>query len=164
MLLGCGAAAAVCAAVMLGCLHVSAAPSMSNHSASAARAPRDEPITHPVTLVTAYFPLKQSKHSHAEYDEWISNFFGNIETPIVLFTTTEVHCRRGLLIVSSVACHSSYPCNNMQAEAHMRMLRGDLPMTVVTDYASPFDLPPLRGMEEIYIQQHEIDPEKSEWR
>ena len=70
------------------------------------------------------------------------------------------------LCYQSESCLFHHPARTLhsslileQAEPRMRMLRGDLPITIVTDYASPFDLPNLQGMEAIYEQQHQLDPE-----
>ena len=38
-----------------------------------------------VTVVTAYYPLKKSKHTHEEYMEWIETFFRVVTVPIVCF-------------------------------------------------------------------------------
>ena len=50
----------------------------------------DAAPTHPITLVTAYFPTKNERHSMTEFDDWVSNFLRFIETPIVLYASIEV--------------------------------------------------------------------------
>lgn len=40
------------------------------------------------TIVTAYYRVK-SKHSNAEYDEWIKTFAGTLENPVVFFGEAE---------------------------------------------------------------------------
>lgn len=40
-------------------------------------------------------------------------------------------------------------------------LRGSLPVTVNTDFNTPFDVPPMHGIESVYTEQHaKLDPEK----
>ena len=38
-----------------------------------------------MALVTAYYPIRTGKHTRAEYDQWISNFFTCVTCPVVLF-------------------------------------------------------------------------------
>lgn len=42
-------------------------------------------------LVSAYYPLKKSKHSLAEYDRWLSNFFECVTCPVVLFCSATTY-------------------------------------------------------------------------
>lgn len=46
-------------------------------------------------LITAYFPLKAAKHSHAEYDYWLTNFMGRLHTDMYIFCppAEEAHLR-----------------------------------------------------------------------
>lgn len=61
---------------------------------------------HPVTIVSAYYPLNNSKHSLNEYDKWMANFFSYVSAPIVMYSSPG------------------------EALDKIRDLRGDLPMTV----------------------------------
>jgi hypothetical protein len=61
---------------------------------------------HPVTIVSAYYPLNTSKHSLQEYNEWMANFFPYVSAPIVLYSPPD------------------------GALDQIRELRGDLPMTI----------------------------------
>jgi len=38
------------------------------------------------TVVSCYYKLGKSKHTHEEYDRWIRNLLVNINTNIVIFT------------------------------------------------------------------------------
>lgn len=61
---------------------------------------------HPVTIVSAYYPLNTSKHSLGEYNEWMESFFPYVSAPIVLYSPPGA------------------------ALDYILELRGDLPMTV----------------------------------
>jgi hypothetical protein len=69
-------------------------------------APLSSACMHPVTIISAYYPLNVSKHSSSQYDEWMANFFPYVSAPIVLYSPPG------------------------GALARIRELRGDLPMTV----------------------------------
>ena len=47
-----------------------------------------------------------------------------------------------------------------QVKFHVQLLRGSLPMQIVTTYSSPFDTPFLMGKEHAFRQQNYLDPEK----
>jgi len=58
------------------------------------------PCMHPVTIVSAYYPLNHSKHSLREYTEWIAAFLPYVSAPIVLYsppgeTLNQIHEFRG---------------------------------------------------------------------
>jgi hypothetical protein len=89
----------------------------------------------PILLVAAFFPLSKSKHGSGEYSYWQYQFLSFITTDIYFFTTPEM--------VPTI-----------------RQIRGDLPITINATFSSPFDIPPLRGLEEKYAQMHEWDREK----
>jgi hypothetical protein len=88
-----------------------------------------------VLIVSAMFPLAKSKHSKKDYENWLSRFLGAITTDIYMYTTPEL-------------------------EDTLRHVRGDLPITIDTTYSSPFEIPPLRGVEETYIRMNDMDEEK----
>ena len=91
--------------------------------------------TAPVTLVTVYFPLRHSKHSHKEYTRWMGNFL-SISSHIVVFTSIG------------------------EDIAHMRHNNRDRTL-VLTKYNSTFDIPCIKHHKNSYnTWQHEIDPEK----
>jgi hypothetical protein len=90
-----------------------------------------------ILLVSAMFPLKNSKHSMAEYDRWLGNYLGAITTDVYLFTTPAM-------------------------EARVRGLRGkNLTLTIDTTYSSPFEVPALKGKEAEYRKIHAKDRERS---
>jgi len=41
-------------------------------------------------IVTAYYPVNTGKHSHTNYNEWISNFFQCVTSPIIFFCSSEM--------------------------------------------------------------------------
>ena len=88
-----------------------------------------------ILLVSAFYPLSKSKHSHEEYSVWLSRYLSKVSTHIYFFAPPDI-------------------------EPMIRRLRGDLPMTLNTTYASPYDIPPLAGMQEVYESMHTLDPEK----
>ena len=89
-----------------------------------------------VMLVSAFYPLSKSKHSDEEYSAWMSKYLSKVSTHIYFFAPPEL-------------------------ESVIRRLRGDLPLTLNTSYASPYDIPPLVGMQEIYESMHAFDPERN---
>ncbi|TFK45115.1 hypothetical protein BDQ12DRAFT_674141 [Crucibulum laeve] len=97
-----------------------------------------EPTLNPprILLVSAMFPLVKSKHSKAEYAEWLSYFLNNITTDVYFYTTPDME-----------------PTVRWVASANLNI-------TVNTSYASPFDILPLRGLGETYNEMHEWDREK----
>lgn len=88
-----------------------------------------------ILLVSAFFPLAKSKHSISEYEYWISRFLTPIDTPMYFFTSPEM-------------------------EPMVRRLRGGLPITINTKYSTPFDVPPLKGLEVEYARMHLKDRER----
>jgi len=51
-----------------------------------------------------------------------------------------------------------FTCPEM--EDMVRNVRGDLPITINTSFTTPFDVPPLHGLQNYYDQMHEKDREK----
>lgn len=88
-----------------------------------------------VLIVSAMFPLTKSKHSTKDYEDWLTRFLGEITTDIYMFTTPDL------------------------ADT-LRRSRGDLSITIDTTYSSPFEIPPLRGIEETYVRMNNMDKEK----
>ena len=88
-----------------------------------------------ILLVSAFFPLAKSKHSHEDYIGWLRKYLTKVTTHIYFFSPPEI-------------------------ENMIRELRGDLPMTLNTSFSSPFDIPPLRGLGDHYELMHELDREK----
>ncbi|KAG8989679.1 hypothetical protein FRB94_004152 [Tulasnella sp. JGI-2019a] len=90
----------------------------------------------PILLVSAFFPLPTSKHSSEEYAQWLQLFLSRISTPLVIYTT-------------------------LSFSPTISRLRGDLPIIINTDFNTPFDVPPMRGLESKYAEQHKLlDPER----
>lgn len=87
-------------------LQVKQPDGLSQYRINAAPLPMEGPCTHPVTIVSAYYPLNESKHSSDKYDKWMADFFPYVTAPIVLYSPPG------------------------EALDYIRSLRGDLPMTV----------------------------------
>ena len=95
--------------------------------------PSNEPK---ILLVSAYYPLAKSKHTHEQYGKWMELYLSKVKTHIYFFAPQEM-------------------------EETVRKLRGNLPMTLNTTFASPFDIPPLEGLEDRYADMNKIDPENA---
>lgn len=89
-----------------------------------------------VLVVSAFFPLKKSKHSMSAYDAWLKNFLGQITTDVYFFVPKEY-------------------------ESMVRSARGSLPITINTTYTSPFDIHPLRWTKRRYQEMHFKDRERN---
>ncbi|KAG8858378.1 hypothetical protein FRB96_005263 [Tulasnella sp. 330] len=90
----------------------------------------------PILLVSAFFPLPTSKHSDEEYAAWLQLFLSRITTPLVIYTTVAF-------------------------SPTISRLRGNLPIIINTDFSTPFDVPPMKGLQTKYADQHaRLDPEK----
>jgi len=100
---------------------------------------RLRPTTHgkgqEILLVSAFFPLSKSKHPMSDYETWLSNFLSHVTTDVYLFCPPDV----APLIIR---------------------LRGGLPLTLNTTFSSPFEVPPMRGLETRYKEMHRWDREK----
>ncbi|KAF7297844.1 hypothetical protein MKEN_01408300 [Mycena kentingensis (nom. inval.)] len=98
--------------------------------------PSAEPEPEPrILLVSGFFPLSKSKHPMSDYQYWLERFLRPITTDIYFYAPPEM-------------------------EELVRRCRGsDLPITVDTSYASPFDIPPLKGLREPYEAMHAQDRE-----
>ncbi|PPQ71596.1 hypothetical protein CVT24_006456 [Panaeolus cyanescens] len=88
-----------------------------------------------VLLVSAMFPLAKSKHTKKEYGIWLGRFLGAMTTDVYMYTTPDL------------------------ADT-IRSIRGKLPITIDTTYSSPFEVPPLQGLEEAYVKMNDMDDEK----
>ena len=88
-----------------------------------------------ILLVSAMFPLSKSKHSTKDYADWLGRFLGPMTTDIYMYTTPDL------------------------AET-LAQIRGSLPITIDTSYSSPFEVPPLMGLEETYTKMNDVDKEK----
>lgn len=88
-----------------------------------------------ILLVSAFFPLSKSKHTMHDYRNWLARFLQPIDTDIYMFVPPEM-------------------------ESLVRELRGARLLTLNTTFSSPFDIPPLVGLEERYVKMHTQDREK----
>jgi hypothetical protein len=78
-----------------------------------------------ILLVSAFFLFPNSTHTLEDYTTWLSMFLTPVKTHIYLFVPPEM-------------------------EATVEELRGGLPITIDTSFSSPFDVPPLKGLEGEY--------------
>ncbi|KAK4050568.1 hypothetical protein OIO90_005035 [Microbotryomycetes sp. JL221] len=91
-----------------------------------------------VTIVSSFYRITSGKkHRVSEYHEWMTNFLGSVELPIVFY------CAPAL-------------------RSYVQGLRGSKPITIIDDYETPFEMPPLEdlGGREWAVAQNRIDPEK----
>lgn len=97
----------------------------------------DVPLHEPqILLVSAFYPLAKAKHSRKDYAQWMKLYLTKITTHIYFFAPPEM-------------------------EGVVRKLRGPLPITLNTSFASPFDIPPLKGLEGRYNEMNKVDPERA---
>ncbi|GAA5826182.1 hypothetical protein JCM11251_007197 [Rhodosporidiobolus azoricus] len=92
----------------------------------------------PVTIVSSFYRVDNGKkHRVSEYHEWLTNFLHSVELPIIFYCAPSM-------------------------AAYIRNLRGSKPLTLVTTYTSPFEMPPNEalGGHAWAVAQHAIDPEK----
>lgn len=94
---------------------------------------KDQPF---VTIITAFFHFEKSKHSIDEYKSWLPNLFTAVTQPMVIFTSAEL------------------------APTLKSFRKPDMLTCVVTEYSSPWEMPPILRLEEILRRQIELDPEK----
>lgn len=86
-----------------------------------------------VLLVSSFFPLNTSKIPQKDYDMWLHNYLGTVETDIYFYTTPD------------------------QAERVKSFRPEGMPMTVDTTFASIFDVPPLKDKVEAYSRNRKKD-------
>jgi hypothetical protein len=88
-----------------------------------------------ILLVSAFFPLAKSKHPMSDYETWLGNFLSHVTTDVYFFCPPDI-------------------------APLVRRLRGGLPLTLNTSFSSPFEVPPMRGLEKRYEEMHRWDREK----
>ena len=90
-----------------------------------------------ILLVSSLFILSKSKHSEEEYHNWLQRFLGPVTTEVYFYTSLDL-------------------------APTVRSARAlGLPITIDTNYNTPFDVPPLKGLEGWYNEMHALDREKS---
>ena len=90
-----------------------------------------------ILVVSSLFILSKSKHSEEEYRSWLRQFLEPVTTEVYFYTSPD--------LASTV-----------------QEARGEgLQITIDIKYNTPFDVPPLQGLEEAYNEMHGIDREKS---
>ncbi|GAA5923897.1 uncharacterized protein JCM15063_005493 [Sporobolomyces koalae] len=91
-----------------------------------------------VTIVSSFYRIDSGKkHRVSEYHEWLTNFLGSVELPIVFYCAPSM-------------------------AAYVRNLRGNKPLTLIADYNDPFEMPPLvaLGGKDWAQKQYKLDPEQ----
>jgi hypothetical protein len=99
-----------------------------------------------ILLVSAFYPFALSKHTDAEYADWLRRFLGHVSTDIYFFTTPEMEplVRRARDALGSDSTDSSHP-----------------PQLIInTTFPSPFSIPPLHPYKDKYEEMHAWDREK----
>jgi hypothetical protein len=90
-----------------------------------------------ILLVSSLFHISKSKHSKEEYHDWLQQFLRDVTTEVYFYTSPDL-------------------APTVQA------VRGEgLPITIDANYNTPFEVPPLKGLEEQYNKMHSLDREKS---
>lgn len=95
--------------------------------------PLDEPQ---ILLVSAFYPLAKAKHTRRDYARWMKLYLTKITTHVYFFAPPEM-------------------------EETILRLRGPLPITLNTSFATPFDIPPLKGLQGRYHDMNKVDPERA---
>ncbi|KDR69864.1 hypothetical protein GALMADRAFT_77116 [Galerina marginata CBS 339.88] len=98
-----------------------------------------EPITAAksrILLVSAVFPLPKMKYPQEKYDEWLKNYLITVTTDVYLYTTPEM------------------------GPQFQTLRKSGLKITVDTTYTTPFEIPPLKGKEELYLRIQKKDRER----
>ncbi|KAF8058549.1 hypothetical protein FPV67DRAFT_508666 [Lyophyllum atratum] len=108
--------------------------------------PPPPPPTSPtarVLLVSALFPLQQSKHSMEDYRTWLTHFLGptGVHSDVYFYTTPALAPL--LLSLHTQAQHT-----------HTQRL------TINTTYTTPWDVPPITPHREKYARMHAWDRER----
>ncbi|KAL0955770.1 hypothetical protein HGRIS_001985 [Hohenbuehelia grisea] len=91
--------------------------------------------TSSILLVSAYFPVSKSKHSLGEYRAWLASFLAQIESPIYFFTPPEY------------------------ADIVREARPAHLPLMLNTSFSTPWDIPPMHGLHEAYVDMYRRDRE-----
>lgn len=104
-------------------------------------------IQNTTTIVTAFFFFAKSKHSLDDYKQWLENFFRYTENPMVIFTSKEM-----LPLVNNLrTAYSKGMCqSNKNCYATM----------IITDFNSPWEIPPIKSIKDALMTQLNLDPEK----
>ena len=90
-----------------------------------------------ILLVSSLFLFSKSKHSKEDYHYWLHQFLQSVTTEVYFYTPPD--------LVPTV-----------------QEARGEgLPITIDTHYNTPFDVPPLEGLEGWYNEMHSMDRENS---
>ncbi|KAI5481072.1 hypothetical protein MNV49_006258 [Pseudohyphozyma bogoriensis] len=90
-----------------------------------------------VTIISSFYKVESGKkHSVVEYEQWMRNFLSNVELPIIFYCAPSMR-------------------------AQISKLRGNKPITIISNYEAPWDMPPLQGLGgyEWALTQHKLDPE-----
>ncbi|PFH48141.1 hypothetical protein AMATHDRAFT_66172 [Amanita thiersii Skay4041] len=89
-----------------------------------------------ILLVSALFPLEQTKHSSAEYAVWLANLIGKVTTDVYFFAPPSLEAT-----IRAVRAPGAY-------------------ITINTTFDSVFDIPPLKNYQAAYTAMHAKDRER----
>jgi hypothetical protein len=90
------------------------------------------------TIVVGYFPLSKAKHSQSEYLAWLKNLLSFCQSPMIVFTTTE-----------------------LRPVLYQLRRNGSLPSFFIVDYQSPLQMPPIKPLVSTFERQYQTDPERT---
>lgn len=111
--------------------------SFLDESSGGSSSPTTQVYSSRILIVSSLFILSKSKHSTEDYHNWLERFLGPITTEVYFYTSPNL-------------------------APTVKAVRGDgLPLTIDTNYTTPFDIPPLKGLEDVYQKMHGLDRENS---
>jgi hypothetical protein len=94
------------------------------------------------TIVTAFFVFSKSKHGVNEYEQWLENLLSYTENPMVIFTSNQ-----------------TFPLVKRLRNA--RSSNGNyFPTMIITDFDTPWEMPPIKQIKDVLISQWNMDSEK----
>ena len=97
--------------------------------------------------MTAFFLFTKSKHSLNNYKAWLENFFRYTDNPMVIFTSKQT-----LSLVKNL--RTTYSKSMCQSDTSCYATR------IITDFDSPWEMPPIKDIKDVLMSQLNMDPEK----
>ncbi|KAI9633687.1 uncharacterized protein MKK02DRAFT_38345 [Dioszegia hungarica] len=107
-----------------------------------------------VLLVTAYYPLKKSKHPQSDYDHWLTNLMGQLSTDMYIFTSSSYEAHLQGLIARAVDSDLTRRRNHTGVFAQRKVYYD-------TRYSGPLETPPLAEFAKVAQEQWDKDGEKA---
>lgn len=113
-----------------------------------------------ILFITAYFPIKESKHSNVEYKKWTKNFFDSVNNSVVVYLPKSI---LQSFIESNEFAQKNFSYYIMDDENNIEkvFINNEKRIFLLTKYESVSELPPIRNYSiDFDTWQHKIDPEK----